>query len=219
MLFADDPTQWALPRTIVPPEYPKALLEGRIGAHVDVLVSIDVKGNVVDASIVKAMPMSPDFEKSVLDVVRLWRFYRTIGVDCKPVATSGNVRVWFEPEGPKGKISGSGRASAASPRAAEASPRRALLRDRNASYARIRYPENGRFAGVQADIFLIARVNAAKGTVVSTEVVASDFQGAADGPLRARFEYNAKSAVSAWEFVESSGPDYKVCVPVAFVLR
>ncbi|MBL8514009.1 MAG: TonB family protein [Betaproteobacteria bacterium] len=218
MLFTDDPSKWSKPKAILPPQYPSEMRERGIAGIVDVEVSIDERGSVLSASVAKPEAENRLFEDAVMEVVKQWRFEVRHNKECVPEKSNGNVRVWFEPDGANGKISVSGAASIAAAQS-ETAPKRARMVNRAEAFAQIRYPEAARRAGVEANLNVVAKVNAAQGVVKDVLFSSREYFGSADSLIRSRFELAITSAVMRWKFLPQEGPDYRVCIPFVFQFR
>lgn len=217
MLFEHDPKQWAKPRAVVPPKYPVELLTAKRGGIVDVTVQHNDLGEVVSAEIAKSEPKSPELESAVMDVVRYWYFKVPQSKECMPMGGTANVRVWFEPEGDAGKISVSGHASELANFAS--APRRSRLINPKEAYAKLKYPVAARKVGVQATIYVVARVNAKQGKVSNMTIMTERYAPVAEAHIRAAFARAIQNALDEWRFEPSESADYRVCVPLDFRLN
>ncbi|APV48254.1 hypothetical protein BWI17_00315 [Betaproteobacteria bacterium GR16-43] len=95
----------AQPMIVVPPEYPKAALAKGIQAVVDVVGTVTAAGAFTQP-VYRSSVDDPAFQKAVEEVLGLWMFFAAVsGENCEPKAAEAQVRVWFEIENGKAKVS------------------------------------------------------------------------------------------------------------------
>lgn len=214
MLFEHDPKQWAKPKAVVPPKYPAELLAAKLGGVVDVTVNYNEQGDVVNAEIAKSEPKRRELESAVMDVVRYWYFHVPLSKDCMPIGGKANARVWFEPEGEGGKISVSGNASEFAISAPI--PRRSRLINPKEAYAKLKYPIAAASMGIQANVYVIARVDGRQGKISNVTITKEDHMPSADVHIRAASVRAVRNAVDEWRFEPGESTDYRVCIPFYF---
>jgi TonB family protein len=164
---------WARVKRIVTPRYPKEALANGTGAVVDITVSVAADGTVKDVQRVEAAPSDARFESATREVLKHWRFRIALSARCVPIETVGNVRLTFKVVDGKEEISLSHRSAPPSvlvDGGGEARPAPKLVA---LNYEQVRrssrYPRAALEEGAQADVWILARVDPATGTVVETE--------------------------------------------------
>jgi TonB family protein len=164
---------WARVKRIVTPRYPKDALANGTGAVVDITVSVATDGTVKDVQRVEATPSDARFEGATRAVLKHWRFRIALTARCVPIETVGNVRLTFKVVDGKEEISLSHR-TAPPPMlvdgSGEARPAPKLVALNFEEVQRgSRYPSEARREGAQADVWILAKVDPASGTIIETE--------------------------------------------------
>lgn len=168
MLYADDPKEWLSIKLVVSPTYPPAHLAAGKTGHVDVQLRLDEFGKVVEVKKVEATPMDAAFEMAAREVLKFWLFKPPVSEQCVPIASDGNVRLWFEIRDGKPAISVSSLPDpTAKPR--EQAAWRPMINYRQMA-ASVRYPYAARRLDAQGDLFSIMTVDAGTGEVMDAEV-------------------------------------------------
>ncbi|MEO8384872.1 MAG: energy transducer TonB [Betaproteobacteria bacterium] len=218
MLFADDPNGWARPKVVVPPDFPVDQLTANASGHVDAEFGFDQKGSVKQVRIVKSEPQNPAFERAVLDVAKLWLFSAVLNKDCVPVDSTGNVRIWFEIRDGKGVVSVSGNVRPASA-ANDSLPRKMEWANRAVILGAVRYPNSARRDGVQADLLVAVRVEAASGNATDSVVTWMEVSSGATATVAESFKTAVLKSLRFAKFKPKDGNNYRVCIPYSFRLR
>lgn len=213
MLTMDDPSKWATPKKVVPPEYPAGELAKGATQAVDVTIRVDSAGKVESHAFSNSTPAAAPFEEAVAAVIRLWQFEIATDANCAPRANEGNVRVWFEIKDGNPSVSVSGKASGSG------SPPVAVAKSLNRKEAigKIRYPVDARRGAAEADLYVVLRVNAASGSVETAQVSAIRSAKKLDNKAIELFT-DALWPLRELKFEPTAVPNYRVCVPVIFRL-
>lgn len=90
---------------MVVPEYPIALVERRHTGHVDFEGSVGPLHNMESIEYKADSVASEPFVAALREVVPRWAFHPNVDDQCEPAPTRVRIRVWFELEGDKPKIS------------------------------------------------------------------------------------------------------------------
>jgi TonB family protein len=164
---------WARVKRIVTPRYPQDALKSGTGAVVDITVSVATDGTVKDVQRVEATPPDARFESATREVLKHWKFRIKLSERCIPIETVGNVRLTFKVVDGKEEISLSHRKAAESMRTGDQTEARPLPKLNALNYEEIQrrsqYPLEARKAGAEADVWILAKVDPSKGTVIETE--------------------------------------------------
>jgi TonB family protein len=213
MLFADDPTEWLKPTRVVIPKYPKELLDAKQGGYVDMRVTVDDRGRVKSAEVAKSEPKQPALEKSLEDVIKLWRFQEAISDECIPIEKTANVRLWFEPEGPGGKISVS---RDVAPQGVAFAARRAKSPNYEQLKRELRYPYTARKESVNADAYAIAEVDGPSGEVKNVRVSAMFSNAAKHSKAPGYLAGSIVQSMQKLKFQPSEKASFNVCQSFKF---
>lgn len=164
---SSDTVRWATPREVVPPVFPKALLERGETGVVDLVLELRETGKVERILEASAPGGQAEFEAVVRAVIQEWRFNMPLAPDCKPYATVSKLRVWFEIKEGKPSISVSHREQPKSP-----SFKRVDVRNVRAVSARLasNYPRDAREDIVIADVFARMTVDPVTGKTLAVKV-------------------------------------------------
>lgn len=100
-----DPTTFAKPKGVVPPDYPAAQFKAGVTAQVEAVLRINERGTLKEVLAIKAGNGDEAFENAVRDVVRFWNFESLSNCECKPVEFTARLTVWFEIKDGKPSIS------------------------------------------------------------------------------------------------------------------
>lgn len=180
----DDLKRWGRPSRVVAPIYPaEALAKGQTGF-------VDVEGRISPLLDLKEIEYQPDsgadtFVEALRQVVPFWEFYAWFGTDCFPKDDRVAVRVWFEIEDGKPKISITVRGIPPG-----GLPRITVLHREKPEYPRSMLRENK-----QAFVYVQSEVNP-DGSVEKVTVQAFPQRGNGNAP----FEREARRAMSRWRY-------------------
>ena len=95
-----------MPIAVVPPDFPKAALAAGQGAKIDLSGTILANGAFVRPKFASDVPQEAAFRKEIEDVIKFWIFFPSVDeVTCIASDVEKHVRVWFEIEGGKPKVS------------------------------------------------------------------------------------------------------------------
>lgn len=180
----------AKPMGIIAPTFPPAALAEKVTGTVDVIGDIGEDGKM-RVTRMEAAPDREDFKAAVRDVIGLWRFSPRYEQDCKPHATPGQVRIWFEMKEGKPAISVS--RPLVSDDTSPPEPEKILKAIRRTIP---KYPMAAVRAGVDGRIDAYVRVTP-EGEVDSLEI--------APNLLPVQFERAVRDAVYWWKFEPRPG--------------
>jgi hypothetical protein len=105
LYYVEDPATFGRPKRIVAPEYPKDALSRHVTGYVDVRGHVTPLLSFADAQYSPDTPEAAVFIEPIKEVLHYWEFYSVTGNDCFPSDKTVKVRVVFEIEDEKPKIS------------------------------------------------------------------------------------------------------------------
>jgi len=223
-LTASDPVTWAQPRRVYPPKYPYDALDNRISGYVDVDVLVNEMGGTGEIRSITSQPKNADFESEVQKVLKYWLF-KVPTVKCRPQATTGNVRIWFDIKDEKGVISVSHRAlpvvpaPPVEPPVSEVRPLARIVSKNSAAIrASVTYPRVARRASAEGVAYISLKVEPSSARMLDIEIA---YAGSMPGGYESMFGEAAKSAAAEFKFNPVPGDDrpVTVCVPFFFQLK
>lgn len=171
-----DPTAYARPKGVVPPEYPASQLAAGVTAQVEAALRINERGELKEALAMKADNGDEAFEKAVREVVRYWSFEPFSNCECRPVEFTARLTVWFEIKDGKPSISVSRRADEKAPPGLHAKPLK-LVRDQ-AVFRKIAatIPPGLRRYGKSAIVYSMLTLTPETGVAESARIVHVDVE-------------------------------------------
>ncbi len=170
MLFADDPKTWLTVAKVVQPVYPAEMLAAGTTGYVDAVVTIDFFGGVKSIGAVTSKPQNAEFEKAARESLQYWVFRSSLTQKCTPEEAEGSVRIWFDIENGKGKVSVSSTTGTMRGERKAGDPRWSQILNRAEVTKETIYPRLARKEGMQAAVYAVMHVNAASGTVDDVDI-------------------------------------------------
>jgi TonB family protein len=163
---------WVRVKRIITPRYPKDALANGTGAVVDITVSVATDGSVKAVQRVEATPSDARFESATREVLEYWRFRTALSARCVPIETVGNARLTFKVVDGKEEISLSHRTDVqpAPPddKGVVRPPLTLVALNYEELQRKVFYASAARRAGVQADVWVLAKVDPATRLVLET---------------------------------------------------
>ncbi len=227
--FDSEPASWGRVRRIVTPVFPPELLATGVQGVVDVEVLINQRGNVKTIRELTSKPKNLAFEDATRKVLDYWEFANAMSKQCVPLETVGHARLHFEIENGEAKISLTHRALAkptppATTENNSSAVRAQVVATNRAEVLRsIRFPQEARRLGVEADAYGIFSVHRKTGRVTDVSVAVIPVAGDVKESIYGQFESEALKAMRRFKYEPiTDAPDYAIsraCIPMKFRLR
>lgn len=188
-----DPSTFARPRGVVPPEYPPDRLKAGVSTHVEAALRIDEKGELKEVLAMKADNGDELFEKAVREVVRYWSFESFVNCECRPVDFTARLTVWFEIKDGKPSISVSRRVDDQPLPGLHSKPLKIVKDPAFLKKMTATYPLEARRAGKNATVYAMVTLTSATGIAEKARIVHVDTDPAYREYFGARIEEALKS--------------------------
>lgn len=212
-----DPSTFATPIGVVPPEYPAEPLQKGITAEVDAVLQISERGTMRKVLSVKASNGDVAFEKAVKDVVHYWNFQPYTNCDCVPVEFTARLKIWFEIKEGKPSISVSSPPPEANP-GVHSKPLPLLNEEETRRAVVMSFPRGPRRLGHSGIVYAMSTIANPGGTVESVKIVQVD----ADKRSATSYATAAAEALKTARY-DLSGVDPKqqvrTCYTLTYILK
>lgn len=211
-----DPSTYARPARVLPPEYPAEQLKKGITAKVEASLRIDENGAVKEVLSIKADSGETAFENAVREAVGQWKFTHFIDCQCTPVEFTSRQIVWFEIRDGQPAISVS-RGEDPPRRYTNKKPLKYLNGAEVYKAVSESFPRKARRASQGGVVFALSTVNPQTGEVEKIDIKHVD----ARADLRHYFSEAAKWALSKarYELTEADKPPIQACITVEYRIQ
>lgn len=211
-----DPSTYARPLRVLPPDYPSAQLKKGVTTKVEATLRINPGGTMNEVLSLKADNGEAAFENAVREVVKHWTFNPYIDCECKPVEFTARLSVWFEIKDSQPAISVS-RGEDPPNRYTRAKPLEFLNATEVFKAASTNYPRAARRASGEGEVYALSTINPVTGTVEKVDI--QHVEGASEHkPHFARVAVSALSE-ARYRVTEGDKPPIQTCITVKFRLQ
>lgn len=211
-----DPSTYARPLRVLPPEYPSAQLKAGVSAKVEATLRINQGGTFKEVLEIKADNGDAAFESAVREVVQHWTFRPYIDCECTPMEFTARQTVWFEIKDGQPVVSVS-QGEAPPKRHTHAKPLRFLNGEEVYKAMTDGFPRLARRTSSEGVVYARVRVDPATGAVSKVDIQ----------HVEARSElvpYFANAALSSlrqarYQIDEDAKPPIQSCITVEYRIQ